>query len=679
MQLIHLSAADEAIPDVLVLPSTALSISNRRTLSELEQESGFPGSTRTLRTLIKQDLCSSALRLVRVPAAAKRDPVCVLICPGERIVETAGRLAWTSPSAYVIHENHELRRLCDDTLCATRVPFRLNLTALQDALTRPAGFQPVTQRDLQALTFGDLARARLAVRQSVWDHHVRRLQIKPETCRNIRIIACSTRYLDDVTRQVITLVLDELKASEQDLVKTLLAPLNERPVRPKRRRQTALEKQRNRHQALDIYPFLESIWHTHDRIESPVATSLTAALKNRDLRKLRRAVDDGRPLVRRLARELRLKPWMIEHLRCHWPAYRAFDRGNYPARCWAMGALLSLGTPETAPQTLEELQRLESLINRNRHHVTPLYRSMVTPISSENRRALRKFTQSGSCGDAVLAYLEFLYSLNRWISAQLGQDYYRDLALLLRTKTLDDWWLLARRWHAINDQLQRRAGDGNAFPNASVHLEWPALLTRVESLGGYAFMSLNTYTDLLAESENMKNCASTYVARCALGDSHMIHMSCGDAPVGTLEVRREMYGENLKILLAHAESADHKPLSADAERILHQFLDACNEYRIPLHPDAVQPRSERMDVLTPMLQLQSLDYPTWVQENLGPHYFSLHAHVTGTDLFDRYRDALELHSDAKDSLYQLALRAVRQCRTLNRESREYLELITNAA
>jgi hypothetical protein len=252
------------------------------------------------------------------------------------------------------------------------------------------------------------------------------------------------------------------------------------------------------------------------------------------------------------------------------------------------------------------------------------------------------------------------------------------LSQLVGAKNLNHWCLLARRWHVLNNQLRRRAGERTASPDASVHLEWPALLNQVESLGDYTFRSLNSYSDLLAESESMQNCASTYVALCALGDSHMIHLSRGDVPLGTLEVRREMYGENLKILLGHAESADHKPLTADAQRILHQFLDACNEHRIPLNPEAVLPRSERMDILSPMLEWQCLDYPTWVQANLGPHYFGLHAHITGTNLFERYRDALELHSGATDSLYQLALRAVRQCRSLNRESREYLELITNA-
>jgi hypothetical protein len=150
---------------------------------------------------------------------------------------------------------------------------------------------------------------------------------------------------------------------------------------------------------------------------------------------------------------------------------------------------------------------------------------------------------------------------------------------------------------------------------------------------------------------------------CDRGIPHASH-GAGKVPVGTLEVRNDMIGVNLRILLVHAKAAGQQPLTAEAEQALHQFLVACNDGTVELNRDAVLPLSARMELLTDTLKVQSIDYPTWERAffNLGPQYFDLHAHVTGRDLIEHYRAALVLHVGAKDTLYQLALCAVEQCR-----------------
>jgi hypothetical protein len=263
----------------------------------------------------------------------------------------------------------------------------------------------------------------------------------------------------------------------------------------------------------------------------------------------------------------------------------------------------------------------------------------------------------------MLGYLRFIDSLNEWLFTQTGRDLTFDLPHLLGTKNFEDWQVCARRWHEINGKLKRRAPEGEAAADQPIHLGWPALLTRVESVGDVTFNSLDSYEDLAAEAETMRNCASTYVASCTVGEAHMIHMARGGVPVGTVEVRHEMADDNVKITLVHAEAAGQQPLTVEAEQALHQFLNACNDGTVEMNPDAVLPRSVRMELLAPMLKLQPIDFPTWDRAffNLGSHYFDIHARVTGTDLIEKYRAALELKIDAKDSLYQLALRAVKQC------------------
>jgi hypothetical protein len=357
MQFNRSSPDNASNATVLALRPAAVSIRSRRNLNQM---GWLYGRTRTVRKLVKDDLCASTLNLVRLPAIAARGSMRILVCPGERLVDTTGHLAWASPSAYVIHENRELKLLRDESLCATRTPFQLNLTVLQDALTSAQGFQPVAKAHLNALEFGGLVRGLLATRQAVWEHHVRRLQVSPDTCRHIEIIARARRYLIEVTHRVIEPLLAEIRDSEWSLIKAFLAPLNERPARRTRRRPTSLERQRNRCQALETYPFLESIWPSDDK--TPTPTSLMSALSPRELRTIRRVIDEGQPLSSLLERKLGLEPWMIEHLRRHWPAYLPFERVHYDDHRWNLGAMLSLWTPETAPQNREELLALYLLI-----------------------------------------------------------------------------------------------------------------------------------------------------------------------------------------------------------------------------------------------------------------------------------------------------------------------------
>ena len=158
----------------------------------------------------------------------------------------------------------------------------------------------------------------------------------------------------------------------------------------------------------------------------------------------------------------------------------------------------------------------------------------------------------------------------------------------------------------------------------------------------------------------------------------MLHMSRDGAPIGTLQVRTAMYSHNRKILLVHAESADHTPLSTDAERALEQFLDACNTSRIAFDQDALLPRSLRLDLLAPMLQTQCVDYHSWVCAGLRLHYFDLHAQVTGPQLIEHYRAALELHTGGNESLYQLALRVTNNACTFTGKVRDYVDVVDNA-
>lgn len=655
-----------------------LSLPHRQMLSILQNESGFVGTARLVRRIIREKLCASALNLVRLPATVTRESVRVLLCPATPESESPYSPERLHPTIYVIHKNREVRYWQCDTAVAPVDRGQVNWQGLHIALTDVSGLPPASDPEWRALRRAEAPQDLQRIRRCVWEQHVRRLHMKPRPGRDPQLVASSARYLEHITDMVVSPLLEEIQRIERRLIKAFLFPLHETLVRPRTvPRPKGAERCRNRRQATESYPFLEDLWYRDSKVESPLANSLIARLEPEEKRLLRRLIDEGRPILEVLCRFLALDPWMIDHLRQCWPVFLEFDRLWHADRKWDLGAALALWTRETAPKTLDELHRLNELSHRMDGRPTPLYRTIRTPISPEDRRRLRQLV-SDIYARKMDTYLDFLDSLTDWIAKQCGQDVNDDLPQLLGVKTLDDWWVMARRWHGINARLQRSAVKVDTDSNPAIQLQWPPLLRSPEFLGSFTFESLQSYARLLAESEQMQNCASSYVLECAIGESHLIHMSRDGAPVGTLQVRMALYSENRKILLVHAESADHTPLSSDAEQALDQFLGACNTGGIAFDPEALLPRSLRMEHLAPMLQTQCIDYPTWARAGLRFYYFDLHARVTGPVLIEHYRAALELRPDAKDSLYQLALRAVKQSRILNTSTRDHLERIVGA-
>lgn len=679
MSLEYSITTDEATQSAFSLQAMPLNLSYRQMLSILENESGFPGTAKIVRQIIRQELCTSVLNLVRLPATATRGSVRVLLCPGTLESDCPDNMPMPRPTVYVIHENRDVRYWQTDAIIGTVGSGQVDWCLLNLALADLSRLSVISDSESRALRRAEAPQDLQFIRRCRWDHHVGRLRMKPRHGRDLRLVVNSARYFDGITDMVVTPLLDEIRLIEQRLIKAFLFPMHETLVRPRTaHRPTKNERRRNRQQAVESYPFLEDLWYTDTKVESPLANSLILQLDALEKRQLRLVIDEGRPIREVLCLFLRLDPWMIDHLRTFWPAYLEFDRGWYPDRQWDLGAFLALWTRETAPKTLDELNRLNDLSHRMNRRTTPFYRTIQTPISPDDRRRLRRLVVNDSDARSMQSYLDFLESLTDWIAKHCGQNVDDNLPQLLGVETLDDWWVMARRWHAINAKLQRSAGKVDPDQTTPIHIEWPPLLKSAENFGPFTFESINSYARLVVESEQMQNCASTYVLECATGESHMIHLSQDGEPIGTVAVRKAMYSDNRKILLVHAEAADHTPLSADAEQALEQFLDACNGGRIAFAPDALLPRSLRLELLAPMLQTQCIDYPTWVRAGLSLHYFDLHAQIAGPEIIEHYRATLELQIAAKDSLYQLALRAVKQSRTRKAYTQDNLEQMVGA-
>ncbi len=506
MPLEHSLSQNQAMHSVFAMGAMPLALSHRQMLAILQGDLVDAGTTRIVRQIICRELCGSVLNLVRLPATQTQDAVRVLLCP-----EPPGNMSTPRLTGYVIHENREVRYGHCDPVAETADSGRVHWQPLRLALDRIDRLPTISDPEWRALRRAEAPHDLQQIRRGVWEQHVRRLRLKPRPGRSPRVVENSARYFDSVTDMVVTPLLGEIQEIERQLIKAFLFPMHKYLVRPRAlRRPTNIERRRNRQQATNAYPFLEDIWYRDPKVESPLANSLISRLDAQEKRLLRSFIEGGAPILGALCRFLALDPWMIDHLRLHWQAYFQFDRCCHPDRQWDVGAALAFWTPETAPRTLEELHRLHDLFYRFDGRQTPFFRTILTPISPKDRRRLRQIVTTDADGRNMKFYLGFLDSLCEWIAKQYGQSVDDDMPHLLRVESLDDWWVMAQRWHAINVTLQRSAGNCDPDRPALIRIAWPPLLRSTERIDFFTFKSIDTYAGLLAESAQMQNCASTY-------------------------------------------------------------------------------------------------------------------------------------------------------------------------
>ncbi len=676
MSLEYSLMMQEACSPTLALRPMPWSVANRRMLEGSNMLiTSVSYRVHETRRIIRRDVCSSVANLVHVQADPAGPAESVLISPRHSTIDANGNRVLVNPTIYIIDGARGVCHIRTEAFCAKHCPSQIDMLFLRHAIANRASFAPITDASRRAFRAGEFPHINTRTRLGLWHREMRRQRASADRGLDLRIVAESARYYDEVSWMVVEPLIEEVRQAERQLIASFLRPLLEsRLKRRLPRRFTAAERDQHRSQAIAAYPFLKDLWHRDPKTESPDANSLTGRLHTKDKQLLRRAIDEGLPLTELLAQLLNLEPWMLNHVRDHWSTFRAYDRVIAPDGQWELGRTLSLFTPQTAPTKVEELHRLRKLTERIGRTPTPLAQCLGANIPPHDQRQLKAVIGSATKTSLLLEYLEFVYSLNAWVSKRLGQNHYVQLPELLGVCKFNDWWILARRWQSRNRQLQRQRVSARAANDEQIEIAWPSLLTRVERIGSFSFTSRRSHAELLLESELMRNCAASYVVRCALAESHLLHIAYEDDPVGTVEVRKEWYGDNPKLLLVHAETHEHRPLDSEAENALMHFLDACNDGQIGLNPEALQPRSVHADLLGPLLQSIPMEYSHWVRNDLEMHYFDLHTETSGALVLEHYRDALQFEHESPDCLYELALRALQRNQSMNSMVREYLDV-----
>lgn len=433
-------------------------------------------------------------------------------------------------------------------------------------------------------------------------------------------------------------------------------------------------RQVRRKQAIDAYPFLLQLYclDTRGRWRAkrspgaagtdPVVMRLTQSAKQ-----LRHAIDYGVPLASLLPRTLGLEPWMVEHLRRYGSALGVNEWGRNSGKEGDIAAQLAIWTPETAPRTLQLMQRTHQVLFCRHGDLSPLYLELEAAISSADRQALQRILNE-KAHDNFEQYLRFIDQARKWVSAW-GAPASDHLTDLVGTNSVAHWLELCGRWHQINRRLQQSYLGVGSPEDLSVPVEWPPLINEAITVGPYRFNSLSSLADLNAEGQRMVNCVPIYVVQCAVGRTHLLHVSVNGKPIATLQVEPGEPGSRHTLTLVHAEGPARADLPEEVSQALKTFLDGLNDGTFAVNPLALPDATVRAARLRSVLQLQCTDYPTWAAAGLAREYFDSTALTSGAAIFKSYRTALAFRP-GHGSLYSKGLEAVREFRGAHVRSRD---------
>ena len=358
-----------------------------------------------------------------------------------------------------------------------------------------------------------------------------------------------------------------------------------------------------------------------------------------------------------LARELKLAPWMIKHLQRHWSEFHDHD-GRYGHTGWDIGALLATWTPETAPRTAQELDRLSALTGFDHTEVLPFFHSTQAPLRSRDRHVLCQLLRDEKQYRRFWLYIVFLDTLSAWIEQHTGDPICARLHELLGLPTVTDWWTLCNRWHRINDELSQSLGRTRKSTPPSDPVTGFGLFDEPIGVGEYTFTSLNEWMDLKAEAERMENCVLGYLGQCASRQLCLIHIARLGVPAATLAVARTSDPSTFRIAVQEAEGPFDDPLTTECSAAIEQFVDGVNAGFIATRADALPIHSSREALMESLFEMQPcIDYPSWSEHFDCYDYFNEHVRWTGTLVFEIYGEALEQRKSMMDSLCQRAIEA----------------------
>jgi len=141
----------------------------------------------------------------------------------------------------------------------------------------------------------------------------------------------------------------------------------------------------------------------------------------------------------------------------------------------------------------------------------------------------------------------------------------------------------------------------------------------------------------------------------------------------TLVIGGPRHAPKIRLVAASGRSG-WLTLDDETQTAVDQFVAGCNEGHIVINQETVDFCLSGVALRESLLEnFQCLDYPSWLALFAATEYFTVHTKLTGTAVFDAYRESLSLFETDKDYLYPLAVAATRR---IGEPDYEFIECLT---
>jgi hypothetical protein len=324
-------------------------------------------------------------------------------------------------------------------------------------------------------------------------------------------------------------------------------------------------RRRNRRQALNLFPVF------------------LGQLKNPHFADIRRAIDEGKPLIDAVARKFIVLRPLVNALR----GTAVFAAGDHADNLTSVFQMLRDVPADWLPRDANEWGRMAEAIQ----HIESI--SGISALTTSNRLifrecARRRYWPDDSDPDEWWHVGQEIDEFMRAIATALCDQIRRNgrtgsFELFARRQT-DSLLLtlgvkrvgrIARRWR--HEHRRAQAEYEKEHP-VEEEMRWRLLVEEPVQLGGVSARQLQDAESLNAEGAIMMNCAATYAYQCMTGSSQIWSLQAGGGiRISTLETAiEEKDGEPVVRICEHAGAGNSRPSpeAVMAVRELRQQLTA---------------------------------------------------------------------------------------------------------
>ena len=278
---------------------------------------------------------------------------------------------------------------------------------------------------------------------------------------------------------------------------------------------------------------------------------------------IRKAIDEGKPLIPFLSRVLNVRQSVLKHL---------VREKEHLTNCWwlrdpkTLLYLLDCIPPEKWPRSEEEWQLLENFS----HMLLPQHLNWMLEVMRVglNRAKARLYPLAGNLpisysihniGNVVRSISHFCpqCSLDENSSNPFGLSIFKALAL-------------SQKWH---HQVQIEFAAEAASGKQDKGLTWPSIIDEPVDIRGITFVPLNNERALVNEGVMQEHCVSTYVLECLQGKSHIFSLRGEENEIlSTLELSIDFWVDEVEIEVVQHRGKEDRPVSKKGRFMEQKFI-----------------------------------------------------------------------------------------------------------